>query len=126
MILNHINIPVENVEDTRQFFEQYLDFNCIEVKGKNDLAIMKGTDGFTLVLMSQAFNKNELNSFPSAFHIGFLLATRQQVIDKYNKLKTSCIAMENAPANMRGIFGFYFMAPGNILVEISSDEVLSK
>ena len=122
MKLNHINIPVNDVEEAKLFFEQYLDFTCIDVKGKHDLAILKGADGFTLVLMSHAFNRNEINSFPSAFHIGFLLSTREEVMEQYNKLKTSDLAIENAPANMRGVFGFYFMAPGNILVEISSDQ----
>ena len=122
MILNHINIPVENVSETSLFFETYLDFQCVEVKGDHALAVLKCTDGFTLVLMSNAFNRDEVSGFPSAFHIGFLLPTRSDVTAQYNKLKTSGITLQNEPKYMRGILGFYFMAPGNILVEISSDE----
>jgi hypothetical protein len=122
MVLNHINIPLDNVEETKLFFEEYFDFHCTEVKGAHALAVLKGADGFTLVLMSNSFNRNEITGFPSAFHIGFLLSTREQVINQYNKLKTSALDLKNEPANMRGVFGFYFMAPGNILVEISSDE----
>src|ERR1700722_1794068 len=115
MVLNHINIPVDNVEGSKLFFEEYLDFNCTEVKGDHALAVLKGADGFTLVLMSNSFSRNESASFPAAFHIGFLLPTREQVINQYNKIKTSELDLKNEPSNMRGVFGFYFMAPGDIL-----------
>ena len=122
MRLNHINIPVEDVAITKHFFEQHFDFTCTEIKGDNALAVLKGKDEFTLVIMSQAFNRNDIVTFPSAFHIGFLLQTKDEVIAQYNKLKAAGVNLENEPGNMRGVYGFYFMAPGNILTEISSDQ----
>ena len=122
MKLNHINLPVTDVEQSKLFFEQYFNFNCTEVKGDNALAVLKGADGFVLVLMSQAFNKSEVNDFPSAFNIGFLLESKEEVSAQYGKLKSGGIQLANEPANMRGVFGFYFMAPGNVLVEVSSDK----
>ena len=122
MNLNHINIPVENVKEAILFFEQYFDFRCIEVKGDNALAVMEGSNGFVLVLMSQVFNKNEINEFPTAFHIGFLLPSKEEVIIQYKKLKQSGVILENEPSNMRGVFGFYFVAPGKILIEVSSKQ----
>ncbi len=122
MRLNHINIPVENVAVTSHFFEQHFNFKCTETKGDNALVVLNGDDNFTLVLMSQSFNRDGATEFPSAFHIGFLLASKEEVTNQYNKLKMADVQLKNEPANMRGVFGFYFMAPGNILVEVSSDE----
>lgn len=120
MKLNHINLPVENVNESRQFFETYFGFKCTEVKGDNLLAVLQGKDNFILVLMSHSFNRDDISAFPSAFHIGFLLETKEEVMQQYNRLKAGNIYLENEPVNMRGVFGFYFYAPGNILVEVSS------
>ncbi len=122
MRLNHVNIPVADVEKSSRFFEEYFGFTCTEVKGNNALAVLKGVDGFVLVLMSEAFNQGEPIVFPSAFHIGFLLNSRQEVANQYLQLKEGGIDLPNEPANRRGIFGFYFTAPGKILVEVSSNE----
>ena len=122
MRLNHINIPVENVAITKQFFELHFGFVCTEIKGDQALAVLKGEDDFTLVLMSQAFNRTGTVEFPSAFHIGFLLATKDEVTEQYNRLKAAGVLLQNEPGNMRGVYGFYFTAPGNILIEIRSDQ----
>ena len=120
MKLNHLNLPVENVNESRNFFENYFDFKCIEEKGNDALVVLKGSDDFILVLMSESFNRDAHSSFPSAFHVGFLVDTKEEVIEQYNKLKNGNVALKNEPKNMRGIFGFYFMSPGNILIEVST------
>jgi catechol 2,3-dioxygenase-like lactoylglutathione lyase family enzyme len=101
------------------FFEKYFDFKCIDVKGDHKLAVLKGTDDFTLVLMSESFNRNGHHGYPDALHIGFLVDNILQVNNLYARLKESDIALEHEPGNMRGVFGFYFHAPGNILTEVS-------
>jgi catechol 2,3-dioxygenase-like lactoylglutathione lyase family enzyme len=122
MILNHINLPVENVPETRSFFESFFDFSCVEVKGDNVLVVLKDENDFTLVLMTATFNKSGIAAFPPTFHIGFLLETKEAVLKQYNRLKQGNVLLEQEAKNMRGVFGFYFVAPGNILVEISSAE----
>lgn len=120
MKLNHLNLPVENVNESKVFFETLFNFKCVDLKGDNLLAVLKGKDDFTLVLMSSSFNRNESIAFPSSFHIGFLVNTKEEVILQYNKLKDGNITLENEPKNMRGVFGFYSIAPGNILIEVST------
>lgn len=119
MKLNHINLPVSDVAASSSFFEQYFNFKCTEKKGDNLIAILQGIDGFTLVLMANNFNRNGNSTFPDAFHVGFLLESRQDVTDVYNRLLAGGFAAEQAPANMRGGYGFYFNAPGNILTEVT-------
>jgi len=120
MKLNHRNLPVENVKESRIFFKNYFDFKCIEEKGDNALVVLKSGDDFILVLMSQSFNRDEYSSFPSAFHVGFLVDTKEEVIKQYNKLEDGNVDVKNELGNVRGVFGFYFMSPGNILIEVST------
>jgi catechol 2,3-dioxygenase-like lactoylglutathione lyase family enzyme len=118
MKLNHINLPVEDVATTSRFFEQYFDFTCTETKGDNVLAVLKGEDDFTLVLMSKAFNRNAEISYPEAFHIGFLVNSNEQVDKIYQRLIAGGVTLDKSPGQIRGQYGFYFMAPGDLLTEV--------
>lgn len=120
MKLNHINLPVDDVSATRLFFEHFFDFECIDVKGDNALAVLKGEDDFILVLMSKAFNKNSDISYPDAFHIGFLVKSEDQVDAAYQRLITGSAIPENPPGRLRGQYGFYFKGPGKLLIEVTS------
>ncbi|HEY9197234.1 MAG TPA: VOC family protein [Mucilaginibacter sp.] len=119
MKLNHINLPVSDVAASTGFFEQYFNFKCIDKKGDNLLAVLQGADGFTLVLMSDTLNSKSNTAYPGAFHIGFFVDTRDEVLAIHAKLLKGGYATEKAPASMRGGYGFYFNAPGNILTEIT-------
>ncbi len=120
MKLNHINLPVADVNASSIFFEKYFNFKCTEKKGENLLAVLQGIDGFTLVLMAHSFNRNGNVSFPDAFHIGFFVDNRDEVMAIYNNLLAGGFVTEQAPASIRGGFGFYFYAPGNILTEVTT------
>ena len=119
MKLNHLNLPVENVAEARQFFEQYFGFRTFETRGDNLLSVLLDEHGFTLVLMANSFNRHGNSSYPDAHHIGFLVATKAEVEGIYDKLNAGGIPLEQSPSNMRGVYGFYFHAPGNILTEVS-------
>jgi catechol 2,3-dioxygenase-like lactoylglutathione lyase family enzyme len=119
MKLNHINLPVPDVEASTSFFEMYFNFKCIEKKGANLIAILQGTDGFVLVLMAASFNSNGNIAFPDAFHIGFFMDSREEVTEIYNRLSAAGFAT-HAPASIRGGYGFYFNAPGDILTEVTT------
>jgi catechol 2,3-dioxygenase-like lactoylglutathione lyase family enzyme len=108
MKLNHLNLTVTNVNEAIHFFETYFDFTCVATKGDNMVAVLNGVDGFELVLMNASMNKKDNNSYPDAFHIGFMLKTEEQVIAAYNRLKEGGITLERAPQKIRDNFGFYF------------------
>jgi predicted lactoylglutathione lyase len=117
--LNHINLPVTDVIASSKFFEQYFNFKCTSVKGNNMLAIMEGEDGFILVLMADSFNRDGNNNYPDAFHIGFLVDSHEQVTEVYDRLINGGIVVTQSPGSLRGGYGFYFNAPGNILTEVT-------
>lgn len=120
MKLNHINLPVEDVAATKHFFEKFFDFECLEVKGDNALAILKGEDNFILVLMSKSFNRNRLTEYPDAFHIGFFVNSDDKVNTVHQRLVEGGFLPQNPPGSIRGQYGFYFKAPGNLLIEVTS------
>jgi catechol 2,3-dioxygenase-like lactoylglutathione lyase family enzyme len=120
MKLNHINLPVEDVAATKRFFEKFFDFECLEVKGDNALAILKGEGNFILVLMSKSFNQNRLIEYPDAFHIGFLVNGNDKVDAAHQRLIEGGFLPQNPPGSIRGQYGFYFKAPGNLLIEVTT------
>ena len=50
MKLNHLNLSVPNVSETREFFETYFGFRCVVNRGRDTLAVLVGDDGFVLAL----------------------------------------------------------------------------
>lgn len=115
MKLNHINLVVRDVAAAIHLFETYFDFYCTEVKGNNIIAVLNGAaDDFTLVLMS---NKDGELVYPTAFHIGFMLDSTDEVIAVYERLKQGQVAIGLAPQKIRDSFGFYFNFD-NIMIEV--------
>lgn len=115
MTLNHINLVVSDVAGAIILFETYFDFKCVEIKGDHIIALLKGADGFTLVLMK---SRNGTPAYPDAFHIGFLQENAGDVSSLYDKLKTGGIEVGREPGKIRDSFGFYFTFD-NIMIEIS-------
>lgn len=117
MKLNHINLVVPNVGDAVNLFETYFDFECTDIKGDNVIAVLKGADDFTLVIMA---NKDGQVTYPGAFHIGFMLDDLNSITETYEKLKKGGIAVGKEPGKIRESFGFYFTFD-NIMIEVGHD-----
>jgi catechol 2,3-dioxygenase-like lactoylglutathione lyase family enzyme len=119
MKLNHINLPVKDVTAAREFFETYFGFRSDDIKLNDTLSILRGEDGFTLVVMSEKLNQNGNHIYPDAFHIGFFQPTDQDVIAVYERLKAGGVILTQEPQLIRKTFGFYFHYQ-NILIEIAT------
>jgi len=112
--LNHLNLVVIDVAVATHLFETYFNFKCTGTKGDNIIAILKGADNFTLVLM----RAKESKTYPDGFHIGFFVDTADQVNEIYLKLKNGGIAIGQEPKKIRDSFGFYFNFD-NLMIEVS-------
>jgi catechol 2,3-dioxygenase-like lactoylglutathione lyase family enzyme len=118
MRLNHINLTVPDVPRTREFFEKYFGFRCIQPaveRGPDALAILINESRFVLTLNN--FDKAEEVEYPGAFHIGFMQDSREQVDEIYQRLKADGIDAK-PPKEFHGAWTFYFKAPGGFLVEV--------
>ena len=120
MNLNHINLSVKDIPSARTLFETYFQFQAIDDKPNDTLSVLKGENGFVLVLMNEKMNQNGNHAYPDAFHIGFYLENEMAVIALYDKLKSANISVGREPQKIRKTFGFYFQFQ-NILIEVSCE-----
>ena len=120
MKLNHINLVVTEVAAAVQLFERYFGFKCIGIKGDNIIAILKGIDDFTLVIMT---SKESGIRYPQAFHIGFMQENNDVVTRIYDQLKSGNIEVGDGPRKIRDSFGFYFNFD-NVMIEVGCYEAV--
>jgi lactoylglutathione lyase len=115
MRVNHLNLTVPDVGQTREFFETFFGLKCVFDLGRNALAVMIDESGFILTLNN--FDKASEVEYPGAFHIGFMQDSRERVDEIYQQLKAGGYEAE-PPREFHGAWTFYFRAPGGFLVEV--------
>jgi lactoylglutathione lyase len=115
MRVNHLNLTVPDVRQTREFFETFFGLKCVADLGRNALAVMIDESGFILTLNN--FEKASEVEYPGAFHIGFMQDSRERVDEIYQQLKAGGYEAE-PPKEFHGAWTFYFRAPGNFVVEV--------
>jgi catechol 2,3-dioxygenase-like lactoylglutathione lyase family enzyme len=115
MALNHLNLTVPDVPQTRTFFETYFGFRCIAQRESDTLVVLVDESGFVLTLNN--FGKAAEVVYPGAFHVGFRQNSRDQVDAFYQRLKSDGFDMK-PPHEFHGAWTFYFRAPGGFLVEV--------
>ncbi|MCW3465796.1 VOC family protein [Chitinophaga nivalis] len=119
MTLNHLNLSVQDVLATSDFFTTYLGFQTTTPKPNAHLAVLTGPDGFLLVLMNRTLNEKGNSTYPDSFHIGFYLPDEAAVTATYERLLQSPAILDQAPQRIRKTFGFYFTVD-DIMVEITT------
>jgi catechol 2,3-dioxygenase-like lactoylglutathione lyase family enzyme len=116
MALNHLNLTVPDVPQTRAFFETYFGFRSVPGTPRSTaFVVLVDESGFVLSLNN--FGKAEEVVYPGAFHVGFRQDSREQVDAFYQRLKAGGFNMK-APHEFHGGWTFYFRAPGGFLVEV--------
>lgn len=113
MQLNHLNLVVDDLAAARTFFVGLFDFELVR-SGGEILAILSDRSGFTLVLMSGTA------VYPDSFHVGFIVATHEEVDAQYQRVRASGIPVDQPPARRHGSYAFYFRALNGILFEVAA------
>jgi catechol 2,3-dioxygenase-like lactoylglutathione lyase family enzyme len=116
MKMNHMNLVVPNVAETAVFFERHFDFKIQKTMGEI-ISILHGDDDFVLILSN--FPNTVTFEYPADFHLGFYQENQEKVFEVFEKLKLDGVELPQQPKKIRDRFGFYFHAPGNILIEIT-------
>ena len=114
MKLNHLDLQVPDVQETAAFFERWLSFTHVSSRTSPAIAILRGEDGFTLVIQRRA----EGERFPENFHVGFLV-DEPVVLDFHARARAAGLSISDVIRNGRGTLT-YLRAPGEILVEVSA------
>jgi lactoylglutathione lyase len=112
MKLNHLNLTVTDVAETRKLFETYFGFTGSKEVGNEKFALLFGEDGFVLNLMRGA-----QVSYPETFHLGFVQESEERVNEINRQLKEDGFAVE-PPRKFHGGWTFYFRAPDGFLIEV--------
>jgi catechol 2,3-dioxygenase-like lactoylglutathione lyase family enzyme len=116
MALNHLNLTVPNVPQTRAFFETYFGFRHMAAAPQSDtFVVLVDESGFVLSLNN--FTEAKEVAYPGAFHVGFRQDSREQVDAICRRLKADGFDMK-PPHEFHGGWTFYFRAPGGFLVEV--------
>ena len=69
MNLNHLNLTVTDVEDSRTFLEKY--FGLQSRGGNKNIALLSDEAGMILTLTSMKVGGEDEVRYPATFHIGF-------------------------------------------------------
>jgi catechol 2,3-dioxygenase-like lactoylglutathione lyase family enzyme len=116
MTLNHVNLAVSDVQRARAFLVKYFGLTA-EGKGNDRIAALWSDNGLVLTLSN--FDGVSEVKYPGGFHVGFGLASREEVDEINRRLKEDGFDVD-PPGKAHGAWTFYFVAPGGFAVEVGS------
>lgn len=118
MTLNHLNLPVPDVDAAAVFFADFFGMHLMEGKGRPGFVlIMEDDAGFTVVLSN--FKQVPAFVYPADFQVGFYLKTVEEVDALYARLLAAGHGIEQPPRKMWDTWRFYFHALDTLTVEVS-------
>jgi lactoylglutathione lyase len=115
MRLNHLDLTVPNVAQSRAFFETYFGLRCVVSRGNDALVVLTDDAGVALTLSSP--DTTTPVAYPGGFHIGFMQDSRERVDAIYEPLKSDGFDVES-PRELHRAWTFYFRAPGGFDIEV--------
>jgi lactoylglutathione lyase len=110
--LNHLNLTVVDVPETRRLFETYFGLKGLEEGGDENFDAVFDDDGSVITLM----RRDEV-SYPKTFHIGFIQESEEQVNEINRRLKEDGFDVK-PPKRFHGSWTFYFRPPGGFMIEV--------
>lgn len=122
--LNHTNLTTYNVPALKDFFCSVFDFQVVDERA-GKLVILRNADDFLLTLMYDKRMTPE-QGYPGLFHVGFLQPTQNEVDTMYETFNARQYVAPKPEKLKRGgppTYGFYYEAPGGVLVEVSTMNV---
>lgn len=115
MKLNHLNLTVTNVAETRKFLAEY--FGLRDGGGNNNIAFLSDDNGLVLTLTSMKVGNETEVKYPVTFHIGFIQESEERVNAINRRLKEDGFDVP-PPSRQHGAWTFYFQAPGGFTIEV--------
>jgi catechol-2,3-dioxygenase len=109
--VNHLNLAVSDVNESKAFLEKYFHLKTIKTRG-NGFALLNDDNGMILTLM-----KGDEVQYPATFHVGFYQESREKVNEINQRLKEDGFEVKE-PQIYHGAWTFYLQAPGGFTVEV--------
>lgn len=117
--LNHLSVPVRNLDEAERFFTSAFGFERLDRKGEAIL-VLGDHHGFTLVLSQPAAHVVDGLTLPETFHFGFFVSGREDVDTMHRALADGGHSPGPAPKVSHSRYGFYFRALDLLLLEVST------
>jgi lactoylglutathione lyase len=125
MTINHLNLTVTDPTETSEFLARYFG---LEPRGGNaGIQMLYDDQRMVLTLIKGRPDDRDQSEgadakparvkYPSSFHIGFIVESRDRVNEINQQLRDDGIAAD-APAHLHGSWTFYFTAPGGFTIEV--------
>ena len=118
MQMNHLNIPVTDVAAASAFLTTHFGMTAV-VPPSPKFAMLGDEGGMVLVLSN--FNKSTPSPLPAAFHVGFMMDSREAVDAMHQRL-TAAGYVCDPPRLMHFSWTFYIAAPGGYTLEVQKWE----
>lgn len=115
MNMNHVNLPVPDIQETRAFLEGYFGLRFLEPADTSKIIVAIDESG-TIVALSNFSNADSF-SYPDAFHIGFNQPSRDAVDILHQRLIGDGYKAGKR-VEFHGAWTFYVGAPGGFTVEV--------
>lgn len=116
MHMNHINLCVADVRQSRAFFETYFGFRLMVEKGADTFVGLVDEGGMILAISN--FDHAASVQYPPLFHVGFFLDSDEEVDAMHERLVADGFAPETRK-HAHGAWTFYVAAPGGGTVEVA-------
>jgi catechol 2,3-dioxygenase-like lactoylglutathione lyase family enzyme len=113
--LNHLDLQVRDVQRCVTLLETYFGFELRSSRTSPAIAILSDREGFTLVLQRL---RDDSQTYPDGFHIGFLRDTPEQVRDFHTRARADGLQVSDVIENGRGTL-VYFQSHDLCLIEVS-------
>lgn len=120
MKLNHLALPVRDVNEAVALLVTHFDFEEVARQG-DEIVMLTDGEGFTLVVAVIEGQEGNDIPYPGDLHVGFWVADRTVVDRVHAGLTESGYSPEDAQ-EMRDRYGFYFTAVGSLRFEVSSKQ----
>ena len=116
MNLNHLDLPVSDLKQTRSFFERHFGFK--EVYSREDgLSVLLDEDGFALTL--SPLPEGEAANYPTGFHVGFNVDSEDDLFETHREILATGVPIVRPMGDLAGAMTFHCHAPGALLVEVA-------
>jgi catechol-2,3-dioxygenase len=115
MNLNHLNLSVTDVGESRAFLQKY--FGMRDLGGNANIGFLSDDNNFILTLTSMKVGNESEVKYPATFHIGFAQASEDDVNEINKRLREDGYNVP-PPSKQHGSWTFYFRAPGGFTIEV--------
>jgi catechol 2,3-dioxygenase-like lactoylglutathione lyase family enzyme len=120
MRLRHANLSTSDVSALAGIFQRFFGFE-VQLQRANGFALLRDREDFVLTVMRR--KKNDPDTYPEMFHIGFYCDTADQVRAKHAELLAAGLAPGDVETiNRDGTVTTFYWRPasGDVLIEVAT------